>query len=347
MQDCRGADGTHIILAALVGRGIDNQIDLAFLDQTHQIGHRLFSLIIALDHFHRHAVGFEHLGSPRSGDQRESEFSQLFGNQDDRTFVLVPHADKNLAAGRQRGTGADLRFGKGLTVAGGDAHDLAGRFHFRSQDDVHARKFGKRQHRFLDREVFHFRDQVVGNIKTFQLLADHHLGGNLGQRDPGGLADKRRGARSPRIDLQYEHPTSFNGILDVQQPAHVESQGDACGHIPDFIDQIFADRRRRQRAGRIPGMDPGILDVFHDPGDKGRFSVTDRVDINLDSVVDKLVDENRMPLGNLLGLLDKFQQRFAVINNLHGAAAQHVGRAGQHRVPDAFGDLHRLLGGFG
>ena len=94
-------------------------------------------------------------------------------------------------------------------------------------------------------------------------------------------------------------------------------------------------------------MDPGILDVFHNPGNKGRFSVTNGVDIDLDGVVDKLVNENRVPLGNVLGLLDKFQQRFAVVNNLHGASAQHVRGAGQHRVPDAFGDLYRLLGGFG
>ena len=54
-----------------------------------------------------------------------------------------------------------------------------------------------------------------------------------------------------------------------------------------------------------------------------------------------------MAAGNFLGLIDEFQQRFFVVNDLHRASAQNVRRPRQDRVADLTGDFYRLLNAAG
>ena len=52
-------------------------------------------------------------------------------------------------------------------------------------------------------------------------------------------------------------------------------------------------RVRRQRTGRVAGVDAGLLDVLHDAADHHLGAVADAVDVDLDRVVEEAVQQHR------------------------------------------------------
>ena len=99
-------------------------------------------------------------------------------------------------------------------------------------------------------------------------------------------------------------------------------------------------------------MDAGLLDVLHDAGDVGVLAVAEAIDIDLDGVGEIAVDQQR-PLGRddqfrrpveVAGEPDEVAVELrAVVHDLHGAAAQHIGRPDHDRIADAVGGGARLL----
>src|SRR5690606_805234 len=63
------------------------------------------------------------------------------------------------------------------------------------------------------------------------------------------------------------------------------------------------------------------------------------------SSLEELVDEDRPSLGYLGGLLDEPDELGGVLDDLHGAAAEHVGGAHEHRIADGLRGFHCLLDG--
>jgi hypothetical protein len=49
----------------------------------------------------------------------------------------------------------------------------------------------------------------------------------------------------------------------------------------------------RQRAGGVAGVHAGLLDVLHDAADQHLLAVADRVDVDLDGVVQEAVQQHR------------------------------------------------------
>ena len=86
-------------------------------------------------------------------------------------------------------------------------------------------------------------------------------------------------------------------------------------------------------------MDAGLLDVLHDRADVRVGSVAERVDVDLDRVLEEAVDE-QPPAHN-----GRFANRLGVVADAHAAPAEHVGRPHQHRVADPFRDLDRFVRG--
>jgi hypothetical protein len=64
----------------------------------------------------------------------------------------------------------------------------------------------------------------------------------------------------------------------------------------------------------------------------------ERVDVDLDRVVEEPVDENGVLGRDVGGPPDVLAQDPVVVDDLHAAPAQHVGRPHQHRVADLVGD---------
>ena len=107
---------------------------------------------------------------------------------------------------------------------------------------------------------------------------------------------------------------------------------------------------------RVAGMDAGLLDVLHDAGDVGVLAVGEAIDIDLDGVGEIAVDQQRPPVGNrklrrpveIGGQPHQIAVDLGrVVHDLHGAAAEHIGRPDHDRIADRLGDGARLLGAGG
>ena len=86
-----------------------------------------------------------------------------------------------------------------------------------------------------------------------------------------------------------------------------------------------------------------LLDVLHDPADDDVLAVVDRVHVELRGVVQELIDEPRgggRGLDRLPHVLGELRVR---VDDLHGAAAEHVARPHEHGVADTSRRLERLV----
>ena len=85
-------------------------------------------------------------------------------------------------------------------------------------------------------------------------------------------------------------------------------------------------------------MDAGLFDVFHDSADVDLVAVAERVDVDLDRVLQKPVDQHRVFGREFGGAGDVALQGVVVVDDFHAPAAQHVRRPHQHRITDLRGD---------
>src|SRR5207248_286794 len=99
--------------------------------------------------------------------------------------------------------------------------------------------------------------------------------------------------------------------------------------------RVLVNRQGRggQHAGRVAGVDPGLLDVLHHRADVGVLAVGDGVDVDLDCALEETVDQHRpVDLTEVVGR----------VAHAHRTSAQHVGGADQDGKPDALGDGPRF-----
>ena len=94
-------------------------------------------------------------------------------------------------------------------------------------------------------------------------------------------------------------------------------------------------------------MDAGLLDVLHDRADHGGFAVGNAIDVHFGGVVEEAVDEHRALGRGDDGLAHVAGELGVAIDDHHAAAAEHEGRADEHRIADAVGDDDgfRFVGG--
>ena len=81
--------------------------------------------------------------------------------------------------------------------------------------------------------------------------------------------------------------------LHIEQPAHPDALSDCEGCRAHVVDDVPPKSHWWKRAGRVAGVHTGFLDVLHDPTDVQLGAVVERVDINLDCIVEKAIDEQR------------------------------------------------------
>src|SRR5690606_37374341 len=97
-----------------------------------------------------------------------------------------------------------------------------------------------------------------------------------------------------RVYLEDVDLRAAQGDLHVHQADDAELARDGDGGFLDPGLDVAGYRVGGQRAGRVAGVNSGLLDVLHDAADHGRAgSVGDHVDVELDGVVQELVDEQR------------------------------------------------------
>src|SRR5471032_1964206 len=341
----RGADSPRIDDgAAFFFHGIDHQHDF-------MVFHHVDHVRTAFDHLvhwrDRNAGGSDHGSRPLGGNHGETGLDQIARHLHGAWLVRRFHADEDLARFRQVHASAQLRLHKRFAESLAYAHHFAGRFHFRSQDGVHARELDEREHSFLDAEVR--RHDFFRDALRRQRLADHAAGGNLGQLQTGGFRDERHGTRSARIHFQHVDDIFAILFLDRELYVHQANYVQALGHQRSLAFQFFyrfsGQRVWRQRASRVARVHACLFDVFHHAADEGGFAVGDAIDVALDGVVQEAVQQH----WRIVRYLDRFAhiafQVALLVDDFHRAAAQHVGRTHYKRVADFLCQRQRF--GFG
>ena len=178
-------------------------------------------------------------------------------------------------------------------------------------------------------------------------LAGHDAGGDRRHRQADHLGDEGDGARGPGIDLEDMDLAILDGILDIHQADDIERPRQLRGLPLELGHRGLRQRPGRQRAGRVAGVDAGLLDMLRDAGHEHVGAVAQGVDIDLGRVAEITVDQHRALARHHHGLRHIALERLVVADDLHGAAAEHIGGPDHHRIADLADDAARLGSGFG
>ena len=182
------------------------------------------------------------------------------------------------------------------------------------------------------------RDRIGVDPLLRERQPRHHLHGHLRHRQARCLGDKRHGAACPWIDLDHveRRPAVFflHRELHVHEPDHAQAPRHTGGGLLDLVDHLHRQAVRRDAAGRVAGVHASLLDVFHHAGDDHLAAVADAVDVDLDRVLEKPVDQHRLPLRHGKGLRHIPLELHVVVADLHSPPAEHEAGANQRREPD-------------
>ena len=128
------------------------------------------------------------------------------------------------------------------------------------------------------------------------------------------------------IDVRASHPQAWRrSVLSPQRTLHSAGLG-----------------RRKQGISECTRF----LDVLHDAADQHLAAVTDGVHVDLGGVRQEPIQEHRCIVRDRHGPPDIGRKVLIVIDDLHGPAAQDIGRADHQRIADLVGqpDRPRRLG---
>ena len=176
------------------------------------------------------------------------------------------------------------------------------------------------------------QQQTVGAL-VGNGLAGHNASGGLGQSHTGGLENERHGTGSTRVGFDDVQRVGHEGVLHVDQTLHVAAGGDGVGAFAQTANLVVGQRRRRQGAGGVAGMDAGFLDVFHNAADVQLLAVKQRIDIDFDGILQELIDQQRggqtardhsIGLGLGKRAIHVLVELLVVINDFHAAATENV-----------------------
>ena len=145
-----GADLVAVGAGAAAERRVDDEADLPALDEVHHVGLALEDLV---HHVDRDAeAGERRRGAPRGVDGEPEHWRRL-REDGRRRLVAVADRKEHVALGGQRHAGSGHRLAERRRERLGDAHDLAGGLHLRTELGVGAGEPAERQHGLLDADV--------------------------------------------------------------------------------------------------------------------------------------------------------------------------------------------------
>ena len=150
--------------------------------------------------------------------------------------------------------------------------------------------------------------------------------------ETNGTVREARGLAS----ITYSSP-GVDRVLHVEQPDDADRQRDLARGGADLLEHLLAERVRRQHAGAVAGVHAGLLDVLHDPADPDLAAVAQRVDVDLDGVLEEAVEEDLPPPSSARLAAQVVGEALARVDDLHRPAAEHVGGAHEQREADLLG----------
>src|SRR5579862_1666616 len=295
------------------------------------------------------AVGLAELADrldvePGTGERRRGSFRRVQTEAETRErrrdrhrCLLLGRADgeEYRSLVRQRAAGCALRLGERGRQIGGARHHLAGRSHLVTEDRVAAGAPRERKNRGLHAPLLRrplARQPEVGDARAG---GEPTRRGN--QLHARRLAHERNRARRARVRLEdVEVAAGRERDLDVEKADDAERAAERAYRVLDLLLLHGRQTRRGQDARRVAGVDSRLLDVLHDRGDVGVEAVAQRVDVDLDRILEKAVDEHAAEHRHLAHLV-------VAEADAHRPAAEDVRRTDEHRVADLVRHRDRLV----
>ena len=105
---------------------------------------------------------------------------------------------------------------------------------------------------------------AAGYVLVFQWLPNGDACSDPRQWQTGRFCDKRHGSGRARVDLQHVEVLALDGELNVEATHDVQAETDDFCLLCDAFEHGFRDVLCRNKTGRIPRMNAGFLEVFHD-----------------------------------------------------------------------------------
>ena len=159
------------------------------------------------------------------------------------------------------------------------------------QHGVEFPKLVEREDGLLDRHIR--RRDFAGEPDLGQRVADHDARRDGGERYADRLRDEGHRPAGARIHFQDVDDSILDRELDVDQADHAQRFGERDRLLAHERHVPFADQVGWEYARRVTGADPRILDVLHHAADHHVVRICHRVDVGLECVLQKSVDQDR------------------------------------------------------
>ena len=266
-----------------------------------------------------------------------------------------------------------------------DRHRLPHRLHLRRQRAIRLRELLEVPPRELDDDVVDGRLEGRGRQARdvvrdlVEVIAERELGGDLRDREAGGLRRERRRPRHARVHLDGDDAAvlGVDGELDVR-PAGLDADAadDAPRHVAHALVFLVGQRQRRRHRDAVAGVDAHRIDVLDRADDDEVVGdVAHHLELEFLPADDRLLDEDLVhraevepaarQLAELLDVVgdaaadaahrerrpddrreaDLVDQRQRLFQRLRDAALRHLDADLRHRVAEeqaVFGHLDRL-----
>ncbi|MNZ46966.1 hypothetical protein D3C78_646680 [compost metagenome] len=257
--------------------------------------------------------------------------------------------------------GADFQaaqgFLHGLLEGAADGHDFTHGLHLGGQAGVGFREFLEGETRQLgddvvDRRFEGRRGAAAGDVvlQFVEGVADSQLGGDLGDREAGGLGGQCRGTRHARVHLDHHHAAGVRADAEL----HVGTAGfhtDLTQHRQRGVahDLVFlvGQGLRRCNGDRVAGVHAHRVEVLDGADDDAVvLLVADNLHLVFLPADQRFVDQQLLGRRQVEAAGADFFELFAVVGDAAAGAAHGEGRtddAGEaDLVEDAIGLFHAV-----
>jgi hypothetical protein len=274
---------------------------------------------------------------------------------------IVGAGDLDLVEAGQAGLQAAQGLLHAFLEGAADGHHLADRLHGGGQVRLAARILLEGEARDLgdhivDRGLERGRGRAAGDVvlQLVQRVADGQAGGDLGDREAGGLRSQRGGARHARVHLDHDHAavSRVDGELDVGAAgldADLAQHGDRGRAHP----LVFLVRQGQGRGDgdRVAGVDAHRVDVLDRADDDAVVGrVADDLHLVLFPAQDALFDQHLGGRRQVEAAQHDLLEFLEVIGDAAAGAGQGEAGAddgGQADEGQAFAGLVHVVGGLG
>jgi len=237
---------------------------------------------------------------------------------------------------RVEAAGADFQtaqgFLQGLLEGAADGHDFTHRFHLGGQAGVGFREFLEGEawqlgHDVVDRRLEGRRGAAAGDVvlQLVEGVTNGQLGGNLGDREAGGLGSQGGRTRNTRVHLDHDHAASVRADTELHVGAagfHTNfTQHRQRGVAHDLVFLVGQGLRRRH-GDRVTGVHAHRVEVLDGANDDAVvLLVADHLHLVFLPADQRFVDQQLFGRRQVQATGADFFEFFAVVGDTAASAA--------------------------